>query len=203
MRQPGSTWSAEARVLFRPAATFGELMRHECGRAPLVRKPLLLAFLLGCSVSVLASGRFSVRLITDGALSFLFVPLIEMAALALVTGTGTRRGISFKRTVDLFFTGNAPWLLWLVGFAVLGCLVTPVKMGPWILAFFAGSLIPVSWSVYIDYHFYREVMNRPPASAVRDILIHRAISWVVAGAYFFGIAIWSELLPEFAAWIKP
>jgi hypothetical protein len=39
------------------------------------RRPLLLAFLLGCSVSMLASGRFTLRLIVDGTLSFAFVPL--------------------------------------------------------------------------------------------------------------------------------
>jgi hypothetical protein len=38
------------------------------------------AFVLGCGVSAVASGRFSV-LIVDGAVSFAFLPAIELLAL--------------------------------------------------------------------------------------------------------------------------
>jgi hypothetical protein len=65
----------------------------------------------------------------------------------------------------------------------------------------AASLIPAAGSAYIDYHFFREVMNRPAGGAVRDIILHRVIGWVAAAVYFFGIAIWSETLPELAAWM--
>jgi hypothetical protein len=58
-------------------------------------------FMLGWLVSLQASGRLRARLIADGALSFAFVPLFEMAALAAVYRLGPRR-ISFARMVDLF-----------------------------------------------------------------------------------------------------
>jgi hypothetical protein len=34
-----------------------------------------------------------------------------------------------------------------------------------------------------------------------DLLLNRAIGWPLGLAYFFGIAIWSEQLPEFLHWI--
>src|SRR2546426_10870999 len=98
-----------------------------------LRKPAVLAFVLGCTVSIVASGRLSLRLIADGAVSFAFVPLVEMGALAAVYRAG-RRPISFARAVDLFFAGNAPWLLWLVRGAPPACLSPPKHGAPLLLS---------------------------------------------------------------------
>ena len=43
----------------------------------LLRRPLLLLFVLGCGVSMEVSGRFSLRLIADGMISFAFVPIAK------------------------------------------------------------------------------------------------------------------------------
>jgi hypothetical protein len=59
-----------------------------------LRRPLLLAFTLGCAVSLLASGRLSARLIVDGAVSFAFVPVFEVLAFAALY----RRGIAVCRS---------------------------------------------------------------------------------------------------------
>src|SRR5437867_1910507 len=103
-------WSAEARVLIAPARAYRELLQSlDLGRASalLLRRPLLLLLFLGATISALASGRFSVRLIVDGALSFAFVPAIEMAALAIVAGRRARaRALPFANASDLFFAGN-------------------------------------------------------------------------------------------------
>ena len=66
----------------------------------LLRKPLLLLFVLGCGVSAMASGRFSMRLIVDGAVSFAFLPALELLALAIVNATGRRRARPFSETAD-------------------------------------------------------------------------------------------------------
>ena len=49
-----------------------------------MRQPLLVVFVLGTTVSVLASGQFTLRLIVDGAVSFAFVPVCEAAGIAAV-----------------------------------------------------------------------------------------------------------------------
>src|SRR5689334_21316275 len=77
------------------------------------RGPLALACVWGVLTSALASGTLNVRLIADGAMSFAFVPLVQIAGLALAMRLGNRRAVPFSRAVDLFFAGNAPWLVWM------------------------------------------------------------------------------------------
>jgi len=192
---------AECRgILLRPASAFRELSRAGSGRAALLRKPVLLAFVLGCTVSALASGRFSARLVLDGAVSFAFVPALELLALAVVCRTGTRAHLPLPRVVDLFFAGNAPWLLWLVVVAGVA-LVPPTRLGPLVDLLLLAALVPAAWSIYIDFHFFREVAKRSAMGAVADIVVHRAIAWTGAAVYFLGIVAWSVADSSLARWM--
>ena len=189
--------SAEARVLLSPAAAFRELAEERDGGAwVLLRRPLLLALAMGCTVSFQASGRLSVRLIADGAVSFAFVPVFELMALAWVYRLGPRR-IPFARAADLFFAANAPWLVWLMAFTILRCLETPVQATAppmWLLWTLEGSLLATAaWSASIDLHFFREVLPRPAGKAARDLMLQRAIGWTCTIVYFLGLAIWPEI----------
>ena len=167
----------------------------------LLRKPLLLLFVLGCGVSAMASGRFSARLIADGAISFSFLPVIEMLAFAIVNAIGSRRSLPFARAVDRFFSGNWPWLLWLSTVAAVTATVPPRHVGPWLLFLVLSALVPFAASLFIDARFFREVSGRVPRAARTDVLIHRAIAWPLGIGYFFGIAIWSDQLPALLHWI--
>lgn len=159
----------------------------------LVRRPLVLALALGCAVSSLASGRLSVRLIADGAISFAFVPVIEIGTFAVVYLTAARKR-SFARAVDLFFAGNTPWLLWLVWIAALGAVTAPTRGASALLLLQVTAVLPASCSAYLDFHFFREVMDRP--APARDVAVNRAIGWSCAALYFVGIAAW----PYVAEW---
>src|SRR5262249_60631416 len=57
----------------------------------LLRRPLLLALFIGSGVSLMSSGRLTPRLVVDGAVSFAFVPVFELAAFALVHRRGSPR----------------------------------------------------------------------------------------------------------------
>jgi len=182
-------WSAEARVLVGPAATFRALADAPPGAAPLSRPALLLLF-LGCAVSFLASGTPNVRLIVDGAISFAFVPICETAGLAASIRFGHRR-VPFARAIDVFFAGNAPWLAWCVVVAAATTLTRPILWTPPIIV--ASAVVPVVWSMLVDYHFFREVTGATASDAVRATLVQRAVAWTLATAYFFGIAIWPQV----------
>jgi hypothetical protein len=202
MRRGARRWSAEARVLFNPASLFRELAEDERrGVWVLVRRPLLLAFVFGCAVSLQASGRFTARLIADGAISFAFVPVFEVIALAAVYRRQPHR-IGFARAVDLCFVANAPWLLWLIAFSTLRCFESPIQAtapAPVLEWIVIGSVVPTAvWSAWIDLHYFREVLPRP-AGAARDLLIERAIGWSCALVYFLGYAIWPEIVGRIAA----
>jgi hypothetical protein len=158
----------------------------------LLRRPLLLAFALGCATGIIASGRLSLRTVSDGVLSFAFVPAIQLAAFAIVYWTGRHRRVAFARGGDLFFAGNTPWLQWLVMFTTVCAAVAPRRLGSWVVALELSALVPITWSGYLDYQFFRKVMERSARGAVRDLLVYRAIGWTGIVLYFLGVAMWTE-----------
>jgi hypothetical protein len=172
--------------MLRPSAAFRDLPRDGSGLALLVGRPLLFVLFFGFAVSALASGTFTVRLILDGAISFAFVPAIHVGALAILYRMARRADLSFARAVDLFFTGSGAWLLWAIVVTAIGAVIPPRQIGPLLLPLLAGFLVPLFWSLWIDYHFFRSVMNRSAGEALRDLALQRAIAWIGVTIYFAG-----------------
>jgi hypothetical protein len=154
----------------------------------LARRPLLLALVLGLGISLFASGRFTIRLIADGALSFAFVPLAELAGFALVYAIG-RRALPFAEAVDRFFAGNTPWLWWLLTIMTAAALRPVVRQDGLLAPLLVAAPIPIALSVVIDLRFFREVMGSTRGRARIDVALQRMVSWSAATAYFFGVAI--------------
>ena len=159
----------------------------------LVRRPLLLLLVIGCFVSIEASGRLSVRLILDGAVSFAFVPLVEIGSLALVART---RRVAFGMAVDLFFGSDVPWLLWIVAMIAFRAVESPLlAVAPPRPLFWAmvASILPVAvWTARLDLQLFRSVVA--PGRPVRALIVQRAVAWTGALTYFFGIAAWSYVV---------
>jgi len=186
--------------MFRPARVFRELSRRSAGPSGWWHKPVWLVTVLAFAMSVTATGRFSLRLLLDGVVSFAFIPLLGIAGLAAVA---SRRpdGRTFRETLDLFFIGYGPWLVWLAIFAALTATVPPRELGHWIVAAELSLLVPMVWAIYVDFHFFREVMQLTAGGATRAIALHRLIGWVGLVAYFDGRAAWSEVAPRVASWL--
>jgi hypothetical protein len=186
--------SLETRALIGPATTF-RAVAHEptAGAWRLLRRPLLLALFFGCTVSVQASGRMSVRLVADGIVSFAFIPIFEVLSLAVVYRRGRRR-VPFAQAVDLFFVANTPWLLWLLAFAAVRSLQTPLQATAlpdwWVLTLLVSVIPTASWSAYIDLQFFRTVLPRQERSAARDLILQRAISWTCILGWYLGHELW-------------
>lgn len=189
-------------MLVRPRATYRELAAEDERGGSIVRKPAMVALVLGCLVSALGAGRLHVWLIVDGAVSFAFVPIIELIAFAIVARGGARRRMPFARAVDLYFVGFAPWLVWFVGLAAVGGVMSPREVGPWFMPAVFASVFPLMWAARLDFLFFREVMQRSTAGAFRDLVLHRAIAWTGAVGYFFGIVLVSEL-PKLTRMFNP
>ncbi len=164
--------------------------------------------ILGCAVSLLASGRLTLRLILDGTLSFAFVPLCELVAYAIVykVQRGTR---PFAQAVDRYFAGNTPWLWWLVAFMAVGALLPARRLGSVLAPLLFTAPIPIALSVRFDWRLFRADGRTPPQAAA-DILLQRAIAWSLATAYFFGVAItrrdffylFVEMGQEISGWMR-
>jgi hypothetical protein len=164
----------------------------------LLRRPLELLFLIGCVVSLWASGRLTVRLIADGMVSFAFVPVFQMLSFAVVYRH--IRGVPFAPAADRFLATDWRWRTWLVSIAALRLVLTPTQAGapPELLfrAVQASVLGVIAWSAYADYRFFLERVSRPRDS-VRALVLQRAISWTCSLVYFYGVAVWPVIVDRF------
>ena len=162
---------------------------------PVARRLLLMAFVFGCAVSAIASGRFSARLILDGMVSFAFVPIVEVFAFMIVWRTRLRaiaqRG--WSSVAADFLDGNQAWLIWLIVAAGVFSVVPPRTIGPWIRIAAISTIVPIWWSIRTDLRFFRVALSRAPRASVADLVILRGIAWSIGLGYFLGIAIWAEL----------
>ena len=161
-----------------------------------LKRPLFLAFFLGCTVSFLTSGTLTLRLIGPAMMYWSFVPLIEIAALAAVCWSN-RENIPFPKLIDSFFRGYGPWLLWLAGMCAIWALLSPpAKSFDWtvcILWLGAGGTLAIAWSVYIDFSFFRSVLRRSRAGAARELALQRLFAWSLIMAIIAAPTIWSEI----------
>jgi hypothetical protein len=195
--------TGDARILFQPATTYRALARIARPRAALAGQLFVAVLVLGSTVSLVASGRLSLRLIADGSLSFAFLPTFAVAGFAAVYfASRPDLTMTFTRALDLFTIGQLPWLLWLLLLATISSFVPPRQLGPWIVPLELALAVPAVWSGIIDFYFFREVLARPRRAALRDLLLYRLLAWGASTAYFFGIAIWHELVPQAIKWVS-
>ena len=174
----------------------------------LARRPLLLALLLGCGISFIASGRLTLRLAADGALSFAFLPLSELAGFAVVYGL-RRPATAFADAADRFFAGNTPWLWWLLAVIIAAIVLPPHRHGELGAPLLITFLIPTVLSVFIDVRFFRDFVGESRGRARIDVALQRLVSWPAAFAYFLGMAsssrtffyLFVEIGDEIAAWL--
>jgi hypothetical protein len=152
-------------------------------------------FVIGCAVSLVASGQLTLRLIVDGAVSFAFVPAIQLLALATVL---RRRRVdpAFAHAVDRFFAGSTAWLVTLIAIGAAAAVTQPVF---WSLAMLELAAVPaLVASVLMDYRFFRDDMAH--ARPARAVTMQRLIAWPLTVVYFLGVPIWSEVLPRIPGW---
>ncbi len=185
--------------MFHPSLAYEWLADRpaEQGKWTSLRRPLFFAFLLGCMVSLVASQRLTLRHVIGGTVGGFCIILTQIIGLAVVRPRGGRPGdgtISLARSIDLFFAGYGPWMLWILAFSAVWAFATTLHAFRW-----AGSRTIVTsftlaaiWSAYIDLCFFKRVFRRAAGGAVRDLLLQRAISWTLA-ILIFGAA---PLLPE-------
>ena len=141
-------------------------------------------------------------------MSFAFVPLSELAGLALIYGL-RRPAIPFADAVDRFFAGNTPWLWWLLSVIVAAIVLSPYRHGDLGAPLLITVLIPTVLSVFIDTRFFREAMGANCGRARIDVALQRVVAWPAAIAYFIGYAsssrgffyLFVEIGDEIAAWV--
>ena len=164
-----------------------------------LRRPLLVAFVFGCAVALMTSGRLSLRLVAPATLYWSFVPLLEIAGLAAVW-PWKRSPVSFARAIDLFFVSNTAWSLWLCAFAAVWAFFPPARVFAWAgnsRPWYALGLAVALWSACLDFRFFRDIPGRTPARACRDLAVQRFIAWTGGVVWFMGPAAWQVAAARF------
>ena len=161
--------------------------------ARIIRQLAFLLFVIACMVSVLVTGRFTIREILDGAISFAFVPIVEVVGFALAWRLSSRpRALS--DATRIFLSGNFPWMFWCIGMMVAGWLVSPARVDH-IPAPFRGTVLygtaaaAFLWSVRIDLRYFRDVLSASSGEAMRLVVAQRTVAWGCGIIYFFSFAI--------------
>ena len=171
-------FSTDTLASFRPAATFRVMAAQPSSSSfwLMWRRPLVLALIMGAMVSLAMTGTLTARLLLSGTLSWSFVPLIEVVALAMVLRRRATRG-ALATHVDVFFAGFSIWYLFFIGIALVPA--APLRFSQ--IAFgwleYVGTAI-LLWSLYVDYCYFRYAVGRTSGEARGDVFLHRALSWM-------------------------
>jgi hypothetical protein len=192
-------WSSYVQVMLRPATAYQELagMSTVPTKWVAMRRPLLFAFILACTVSFAASGRLTLRLVIPATIYAMLEILIEVLALAAVRVNAITNTLpTFSRSLQLFFAGFGPWLLWMATFGAIWALASPVNAFRWTGPRWDGYVLGALalWSCYIDFCFFRYVFQTTRRRAALDLFLQRAVSWTLAAIIFGGGSLWSELV---------
>src|SRR5439155_16115208 len=83
-----------------------------------VRRQLLLLFVVACVMSLAAEGRLVPWLVLDAAVSAVFMPVFQLLGFALVWRMRIARAPAREHDVLRFLDGNLPWLWWWCAVAV-------------------------------------------------------------------------------------
>ena len=145
------------------------------------------------------SGRLTLRLALPASCYWTFVPLVEIVALFLAS-PAARRIRPWQQTIDLFFTGHAPWLLWLIAFSAYWAFLPTMAAASWpprfsVWYFSAGIVAGVS--ACVDFRFFRLVLQCTPWQAARLLLLQRILAWGGGLAIFLGSSGYQVLATRF------
>jgi hypothetical protein len=166
---------ADLWVMLHPGAAYARLFARpdDGGAWVLWRRPLFVALVLGCMVSLITVRTLDARLVLSSMGGWAFVPLGQMLSL-LTVWVGIRPRLSFPTAVDLFFTGHGPWSVWSIAFAAFWSEVPDPKHFFVVFSVWACSVCAVAvWSAYLDLCFFRRISPTPG----RALFLQRAISW--------------------------
>jgi hypothetical protein len=188
---------SDLSVLVDPAAAYRRFVKQPVPPARWIalRRPLLMAVVLGCVMSLMTEGALVLRLALPAVFYWSFLPLMQVACVA-AAHRWFRPGISLARAIDLSFLAGTPWLLWLSAYAALWVLLPPGFAFFWAnkrLLIYGTAGVAAAWSAYIDFWLFRVVFAQSPSRAGGAMLVERVACWSVGLAIFVLSAGWQTV----------
>lgn len=183
MISPGDTYAMLARASAR-----GTLLTA-------VRRPLIVALVLGVSVAKAATGHVTPALVASTTLCWSFVVVLQgTIAVGLMAGAA-RRTVGMARAIDLYFAGHAPWSLWILAAAAW----SPSPLGRPMMPLLIAGVVPLVLTARITNAFFREVLALDPRHALVRTAVHQAVTWGCL-VVLFGTAV--ALMPRIVEWVS-
>ena len=157
--------------------------------------------MLSCAASLMASGRFSLRLLFDTSIALAALPLIQVVAFSVVFWTG-RRPTRYAAAVDEYCDGLWPWFFALALLGSFAGIASPAVAARWFgqVGAVAGAMALIV-SLRVDWRFFHESLGRASRRAVADVVIQRAIGWSATFLYLLVTSIpkIASLIPDVTA----
>jgi hypothetical protein len=185
--------SAELRLILGPRTTYAALARVADRGSPwsAVRRPLLVAIVLGASGAIAATGHVTPSLLLSMTACWSVVVVLQMAIALSLIARPAQRTVGLARALDLFFASHAPWSLWLLAAAAWA----PSAGGRPLWPLLAAAVVPLALTPPMIAAFFREVLEMDPRHAAARTAAHQAITWtlflVLAGS---AVQIWPRVL---------
>jgi hypothetical protein len=169
--------SAELRLIVNPRRTYARLARRRAAAGPpgALRRPMLVAIVLGASLAIAATGHVTPRLLLGTTALWAFVVLLQIAIALPLIAAPARRTVGLARALDLFFASHAPWSLWMLAAAAWA----PSPVGRPLLPLVVAALAPIALTPRMISAFFREVLEMDPRHARARTIAHQATTWAV------------------------
>jgi hypothetical protein len=186
--------SPEVQVMLQPTDAYRRLAR-ECPPVTAVgalRRPALVALVIGCAISIAGTGRATAPLVISTALTWSWTVLWQLIAAAAIVRAKSAP-LTLPQRIDLLFAGHAPWSLWLLATAAWSKLFPQFSD---LYALLSTVVVPAVWTAAIVHGFCCGALGLPQSAALRRTAIHQALIWGVAFFYVaWAIALWPRLAP--------
>ncbi|MEO6325817.1 MAG: GTP-binding protein [Thermoanaerobaculia bacterium] len=196
---PSSPWmrfrlSDELRVMLSPVGAYRVLSLRPAapGLLTLLRRPALVAFLLGTFIAVTTTGSLTPALLLSATLVWSFVPLLQLLFAALLILPFRRAPLGLTSALDLFFTGHGPWSLWFLGVAGVVMWRLPLGLGG-LQSSAVTALVPLLWTGVIIFGFCRSVLRLDWRRSALFVGLYQTAIW--GTAYFYIGAVTAQLWP--------
>ena len=155
---------------------------------------VLIALVVGTSVSVSATERVTISLVAAAAIGWSFVPLAQLfTGLVLIRGSAGERLPLLNR----YFATHRPWSLWIITlhFALLTSAVAR-QLGLWSTV---TAVVPFVWTIWLLRRFCRDELGVEGRYAWLRVAVHQSVTYAVVLAYVFvAVALWPRILGRFA-----
>jgi hypothetical protein len=164
--------SPELQLIVSPARTYALLARQPSPVGPFtaLRRPLLVALVLGASIAMGATRHITPALFFSVTLCWTFVIGLQIAIAVMMIAGPSRRTVGLPRALDLFFASHAPWSLWLLAAAS----VPDPFAGLHLLLL---AIVPMVFTGRMILAFFREVLRLDRRHAIGRTAVHQAITW--------------------------